>query len=115
MSTFTPLTSESDLEAAIARSQSEPIVLYKHSTTCPISAGAKDRLQHLDKPDDPPVYEIVVQRSRALSSSVASHFDIQHESPQVIVLAEGEPIYHASHFSIRPGSIRAAIENIDAS
>lgn len=107
MARYHRLLSESDLADALTASDDEPILLYKHSTTCPISARAQGRIQLLDD-DAPPVYEVVVQTSRALSKRIEREFGIQHESPQAILVDRGNPIWDASHSEIREDAIREA-------
>ncbi len=105
---FFPLETDAALEEALERSSQEPIVIFKHSTTCGISAGARRRMQALTDDTDPRVYELVVQRSRALSQTVADTFGIRHESPQALVVRDRSVVYHTSHMSIQADRIRSA-------
>lgn len=107
MARYHRLLSDSEFAQAIKASHDEPILIYKHSTTCPISARAQGRVQLLDD-DDPAVYEVVVQTSRPLSQKIAQEFGIQHESPQAILVDRGNPIWDASHSQITESSIREA-------
>ena len=43
---------------------------------------------------------IIVQTDRHVSNEIARRTGIKHESPQAIVLKDGEPVYHASHYDI---------------
>ena len=108
MSNFLPLDSTSSFNELLSHSEQEPVVLFKHSLTCGISSMARRRISNLDEETDPPVYILMIQHARALSAEVASHFDIRHESPQVIVVHKGKPVFHTSHGSITPQSIRDA-------
>ena len=109
---FHPLQTQTDFQHALEQSAQQPVVLFKHSATCPISAWARRNVQEISGPEDPPVYEVVVQRARPLSNLIAAHFGIRHESPQVIVLYAGRPIFDASHYQVRPDTIRAAVAQI---
>ena len=104
------LNSEEKLEEAFAHSMNEPVVIFKHSMTCPISAMARRRILHLDETNDPPVYEVVVQTARPLSQKLEQDLGIRHESPQAIVLHKQSPIYNASHHMISVEEIRAITE-----
>jgi len=42
--TFLTLSVEEELSDAIRRSDEAPVMLFKHSATCPISSGAQQRL-----------------------------------------------------------------------
>lgn len=97
-----------DLDDALARAEAEPIVLYKHSATCSLSARMQQEMTTLDGADDPPVYRIVVQEARAVSDAIAEQFGIRHESPQAIVVYDGVARYDASHTGIAPNDIRTA-------
>ncbi len=104
-----PLETQQSLHAAVAQSHVRPIVLFKHSTACGTSAWARREVLDLTDPDDPPVYEVVVQHARVLSNEIASHFAIKHESPQAIVLYRGRPIFQASHHRVKAEAIREAV------
>ena len=45
---------------------------------------------------------------RDVSTAIAQKFDVEHESPQVILIKNGKAVYSASHFEIDYGSIKAA-------
>lgn len=106
---FLSLDSEEELEEAIKRSQTKPVVLFKHSITCRISKRANHQMERLNKLTDPPVYRLIVQYSRGLSNEIASTFGIKHESPQVIILKDSKSIFTASHYAISTDAIRNAI------
>lgn len=105
---FRPLDTEETLEEARAASEEGPVVLFKHSISCPISAGAHSEMETLTADDDPPVYRLIVQQARPLSQRIAQDLGIRHESPQVIVLRNGRPVFHASHGRVRADTIREA-------
>jgi bacillithiol system protein YtxJ len=107
-SPFRALASEDDLQDALRQSDDEPVVLYKHSSTCPISAQAQDEMKSLVGADGPPVYRLVVQDSRDLSDRIAEHFSIRHETPQAIVVHDGEPTLNASHQDVTAAKMRQA-------
>lgn len=111
--TFLPLSTEDELDAAVERSHHEPVVIYKHSTTCSISARARHRLSGLD--EGPPVYQVVVQHNRDVSRAVAERLGIKHQSPQAIVVYRGEPVDHVSHGRVAPRFVTDVVEQIEAS
>jgi bacillithiol system protein YtxJ len=102
---FTPITDKETLEQLLAHSHDGPIILFKHSTTCPISAAAYKQMSQV-KAD---VSLIVVQRARDVSSEVAARTGIRHESPQTIVLRNGEAVWSASHFDITSDEVERAV------
>jgi thioredoxin 1 len=113
-SSFRSLDSEDMLEEALAASAETPVVLFKHSAICPISALAHRQVKKLTEPSDPPVYKLVVQEHRPVSNAIADRFGIRHESPQAIVVYEGEPIFHTSHTSITARALREVITEVTA-
>ena len=102
------IESEEDLEKAIEVSFQENlgVVIFKHSTRCSISSLAKNRLSSdWDFNEELPIYYLDLIAYRALSNKIAEKFNVQHESPQLLILKKGECIYDASHMSISVKSI----------
>lgn len=86
----------------VTRLLAEPVaLLYKHSNTCWISEMAEKVVTDFErqKPDIP-VYTIDVRFERGLSLALAEKLGVPHESPQVILLRGGEPVWDASHLQI---------------
>src|SRR3954468_11269111 len=102
---FTPINDRDALEQLLARSQSEPVILFKHSTTCPISASAYRQMSQVEED----VSLVVVQRARDVSNEIAARTGIRHESPQAIVLRNGEAVWTASHFDITSEAVERAL------
>ena len=94
-----------EIEAA---SHSKACVIFKHSTSCPISSMAKFRLEdHWDfKQEEVDIYYLDLIRYRETSNMVASHFEVHHESPQLILIRNGEVTYDASHLDISVEELR---------
>lgn len=89
-------------------------ILLKHGARCPISAHARDELTSFEEAHAlPPVYVLEVTEHRELSQTVADAVGIEHESPQVILLRDGRPEWHATHYEIRADDVatRAASRN----
>jgi bacillithiol system protein YtxJ len=84
-------------------------VIFKHSTRCSISMMAKRRFEmDMDKlPADMPLYFLDLIKYRELSSQVAQDFQVHHESPQMLLIKNGECILDQSHGGI---SIEEALE-----
>jgi len=106
---FVRVTEMSSFEEMVERSQERPIVLFKHSLTCPISAAAYDQMAEF--PSE--VSLIEVQRARELSSEIENRLGIAHESPQVIVLRKGQVVWNASHFGITADAVAEAVRKAD--
>lgn len=93
------------LEELLARSHKEPVILFKHSTTCPISAAAYAEMSQV--PGD--VSLVVVQRARDVSQEVAARTGVRHESPQAIILRNGAAVWNRSHWSITAAEVETAV------
>ncbi len=101
------LTSEEQLNDIIKNSQQKPQIIFKHSTRCSISALAFQRLQKADQPTDVDFYLLDLIANRRLSNSVAETFKVHHESPQVLVIKNGECVFNESHMGISMNDIKA--------
>jgi bacillithiol system protein YtxJ len=77
-------------------------LIFKHSTRCPVSSMAKRRFEmDMDKlPADMPLYFLDLIRFRDISNLVAQDFQVYHESPQMLVIKDGECILDQSHGAI---------------
>jgi bacillithiol system protein YtxJ len=95
-----PLSNADELEHLIVLSQQTPQVIFKHSTTCNISAVAKSRLDKGKAPADTSFYYLDLLSYRSVSNSIAERFSVEHESPQVLVIKNGKCVYHESHMGI---------------
>ena len=85
-------------------------VIYKHSPICALSLRALPQIRQFEKQwPDVPVYKVNVIRRRKLAGRIADDIGVRHESPQVIVLNAGEPVWHASHSDVTTEGMAAAI------
>ncbi len=94
------LTEEKQLEQIKALSTNTPQVIFKHSTRCSISSMAKNRLERAGKPEGIDFYYLDLLRYQSLSRKLAEEFDVDHESPQVLLIRNGSCIYDESHSGI---------------
>jgi bacillithiol system protein YtxJ len=77
-------------------------LIFKHSTRCSISMMAKRRfeLDWNDLPQDMPLYFLDLIQHREISSQIAQLFQVHHESPQLLLIKDGECILDQSHGGI---------------
>lgn len=105
-----PITSINDIETIIDRSRVTPCLILKHSTRCPISTMAKNRVEMnweaLD--DEVEAYYLDLIAYREVSNYIADEFGVRHESPQALLIKDGKCIHHASHLSIRVADFKVA-------
>ncbi|MGN6164001.1 MAG: bacillithiol system redox-active protein YtxJ [Flavisolibacter sp.] len=99
------LTDEEQLKQIVTKSQNRPQVIFKHSTRCSISSVALQRLQKVEQPADIDFYFLDLLSYRSLSNKISETFNVYHESPQVLVIKDGDCIYDESHLSISMNEI----------
>ena len=108
---LTILQAPDQLDRVLDSSSERPVLLFKHSFTCGISAEALDELvDHLNNRDhDLPVAMVTVQTHRDLSNAVSAKLGIRHETPQALLIKGGKVVWSASHFRVTSDSVAAAI------
>ena len=73
--------------------------VFKHSTTCPVSARAAVEVEK--SPTQIPVYRVLVREQRELSKWIADFYAVDHESPQLILIRDGKARKVWNHWEIR--------------
>lgn len=97
------LESEAELDKIKAISAEIPVLIFKHSTRCSISATALSRFERAwDETKAPTLipYYLDLIRFRPISSKIADDFGVYHESPQILLIKDGKSVYDESHFGI---------------
>lgn len=84
-------------------------LLFKHSTTCPISAKANDEFQAYLQNADTNAAIVLVIEDRPVSNQIAEEFGIKHESPQIFLLEDNEVRWNTSHWKITRDAIKEAV------
>jgi bacillithiol system protein YtxJ len=102
---FTPVTDPHELDTLWDASHEAPVLLFKHDPYCGISAHAHAELSALDGA----IPTIDVAHDDAIAKAVTERTGIRHESPQVIVLRDGQPVWSASHFAITAAAVTDAL------
>jgi len=120
-----------ELDRALAGSDERPLLLFKHSFTCGVSAEALDELvAHLnavaprtrrddpvlagrspsaDRPVDASYAMVTVQTHRDVSNAVARKLGVRHETPQALLIRDGRVVWSASHFRVTAQAVEAAL------
>jgi len=96
------LESLSQLEDAISQSHATPQIIFKHSTRCIISKMVLAQLEeYLDAiPTQANLLFLDLLNHRDISNAIAMQLGVHHESPQVVVIKNGQAVFHESHHSI---------------
>lgn len=110
---LTELLTEEDLDKVWSESQDKPVLLFKQSTTCPISANAFNQYnQYLEASDlDLGAFFVKVRETREVSNKIAEETGIQHQSPQIFLIKNKEVVWNTSHSKITTKSIDQAINS----
>ena len=114
MTPWQPLTQAEQLQDVVRESHEQPVIIFKHSTTCSISAAAKGKLERQWAEaglSDTKLYFLDLLRFRPLSTEITRQFGIEHESPQLLLIKDGECRYNASHMGIRLSEVKQALLN----
>jgi bacillithiol system protein YtxJ len=100
-----------ELDRLLAATDERPLLLFKHSYTCGISAEALDELvSHLNgSPADAHYAMVTVQTHRDVSNAVAKKLGVRHETPQAILIRRGEVVWSASHFRVTANAVEGAL------
>lgn len=103
-----------DWDKVLAESKKGPVFIFKHSTTCSISAGAAFRtnawLKENSKKGSPKFYFLKVRERRPVSNKIEETLQVKHESPQLLLLVDGKHAWNTSHDRITGKAIEGAIE-----
>jgi bacillithiol system protein YtxJ len=94
------LNSEEQLQTIKEKSATVPQVIFKHSTRCGTSSMVLNRLERNTPPQTADFYFLDLIAHRSLSNKIAETFHVYHESPQILVIKNGECIYDESHMGI---------------
>ncbi|HEX2534978.1 MAG TPA: bacillithiol system redox-active protein YtxJ [Chitinophagaceae bacterium] len=104
---FTPLERKEQLQEI--QSATGYSAVFKHNTTCPISKGVYRKLQQEEViPGVDTVYYLDLHAHRDLSDEVASQYGIPHESPQILLIRNGQCTYHQWGYDISAEAVGEA-------
>ena len=87
-------------------SNEHPVVVLKHSTTCPISAAAYREFTSAELQD---AYLVKVIEQRDVSNEIAKDLQVQHASPQAIVIHKGQATWQATHHQITVEALKEVL------
>ena len=99
------------LDQLIEDSHQKPVVIFKHSVSCGISAMAKHQLERdwdFD-PADLDFYYLDLINNRAVSNQIAETLGVIHQSPQIILVHKGKEVYNTSHHMISVQGLKKAL------
>lgn len=106
------LTTKEQLNEMVQLSANKAQLIFKHSTRCSISVMAKNRIDKEDSLPSVDCYYLDLLQYRELSNSIAELFHVIHQSPQVLLIKDGECVYEETHNAIDINDIKMQIGHI---
>ena len=109
------INSIEELDSLLDGSNERPVLLFKHSLTCPISSHAFREFESFLESAAPNVScnLITVQTARPVSNEAAARLNLRHETPQAILIRNGREVWNASHFAITSESLHEAFRTVE--
>ena len=106
-----PIIALEQLEEIRMRSVQTPQLIFKHSTRCVISVMIKSRLERSEIPSGVDFYYLDLLQYRPISNLIADSFSVHHQSPQILLIQNGECVYEESQNAITMDEIIEQINN----
>lgn len=78
-------------------------LVFKHSTACGISAGAAREVRAMAT--SLPIYWVNVREQRDLSNWIAETYGVTHESPQLILIRDGNAAQVWNHYDVHHSNV----------
>jgi len=106
------ITSVEQAEALISGSKERPLLVFKHSTRCPVSgraAGEVDAFSHTPEGTGVTLARVLVVEDRPVSLWIAERLQTPHASPQVLLVAEGKVVWTTSHLGVTADAMASAL------
>jgi bacillithiol system protein YtxJ len=108
------LKAADQLDEIKQESTEKTILIFKHSTRCNISRASLDRLERKwndSEMQNVKPYFLDLLNFREISNLISQQFNVEHESPQILLINQGQVILDQSHFSIDYDQIKAVAKN----
>jgi bacillithiol system protein YtxJ len=113
MKQWREITTIEEWNESLEASTEKPLVILKHSTTCPVSASALEEYEEYMQGEDSAEIDylmVKVIESRPVSNQIAEDIDLKHASPQIIYIKDKEKVWNTSHWSITKKHIKAVLD-----
>jgi bacillithiol system protein YtxJ len=111
---WSELKSERQIDEIRKESKENRILIFKYSSRCSLSQLALNRLERNWKETEMPgvkPYFLDLITYREISNRIAHEFEVEHESPQVLLIENERSILDQSHMEIDYQGIKAAVKN----
>ena len=96
-----PLVHIDQLNAIAEASNEKTQAIFKHSTRCGISRMVLSQFEKSFKAEtNIDMYFLDLLQHRDISNGIANTFGVHHESPQLLIIKDGDVVRSASHGDI---------------
>jgi bacillithiol system protein YtxJ len=106
------LTDEDQLQKIIVRSQEKPQVIFKYSSHCQVSETILQRLHRGCCPEHIDFHFLDSIAYNNISQKLSEIFHVSQQSPQIIVIKDGEPIFEETSSEV---SLEEIVEQVSVS
>ena len=106
---FTEIADLETLDRFVANLNGSAGVVFKHSDTCGVSSRAYTEMSKLELP----IGIVVVQHARSVSDEVEKRWQVNHETPQVLIIKNGKSVWNASHSQVKAEQVEAALREVN--
>jgi bacillithiol system protein YtxJ len=113
MLNWNTLTDIAQLNAISEKSFEKPQVLFKHSTRCGVSSIALQRLEKATGITHADFHFLDLIRFRNVSDKIAEEFGVFHQSPQILLIKNGNCVYDESHLGINMDELSEQIFSLN--
>ena len=107
---FHTLNTPADIDEALQASQDQPVVIFKHSNSCPFSARAQEQVANAKH--DLEIYGLVVQYKKDVSDAVTERLGVPHKSPQAIIVHRGRAVDNYWRAEIQEDRLKEEVARI---
>lgn len=108
---WSTLSTQDQLNRILNDQSGQVHLIFKHSTRCGISTMAKKSFENAwGEQTDIQLWLLDLLNHRDLSNAIAENLKVVHQSPQTILIQNGQVLHHASHSGIDALSIQKIIE-----
>ncbi len=99
---FKNLTDITQINEIVENSYLKTAVIFKHSTRCGISRMVLKEFEMQQNKNENLIdfYYLDLLNHRDISNKLAEQFSVEHQSPQILVLKNGQLKSHDSHYEI---------------
>jgi bacillithiol system protein YtxJ len=97
------------LDEVVSESYVTPQLLFKHSTRCSISRMALNKTErnyNFNTHQLAPYFLDLLQH-RDISNQISVMFNIEHQSPQMLLIKGGKCVFSATHNEINPTDLQS--------